>query len=240
MSTETSVAGLRDDFMRRWFAIAISVGFAATVVDMDWVKNGTWPDLAQQEQLARLFVALVATILSWEGYLLSIKKKPLDDLIRYFTDILLVFLYLFLLLTSRFEHFWLNIHSLIFGIYILWDVCTIALYPEKYFLKRGYIKNRTIWEKIRIVVMAYVGSIGSPSRVDRGPFITIYWAAYFAMLCIMPAPSSVNYTFWLASAVFAGLIMYRFDKQAWRQNPYKGPIIVVCLLAIGFLADLIL
>lgn len=56
----------------------------------------------------------------------------------------------------------------------------------------------------------------------------------------MPAPSSVNYTFWLASAVFAGLIMYRFDKKPWRQNPYKGPIIVVCLLAIGFLADLIL
>jgi hypothetical protein len=81
------------------------VGFATTVVNMSWVKAGSFPDYKESEQLARLAVAMLATILSWEGYLLSIQKKPLQDIWRYILDVCLVFIYLFLLLTSKFPHF---------------------------------------------------------------------------------------------------------------------------------------
>jgi hypothetical protein len=106
---QEQLAELRHDFMRRWFAIAISVGFASTVVRMAWVQNGTWPAHPEAEQIARLFVALLATVLSWEGYLTSISEKKLFDFARYLIDILLVFMYLFLLLTSQFPLFWLSI-----------------------------------------------------------------------------------------------------------------------------------
>lgn len=105
-------AKLRDDFMRRWFAIAIIVGFATRVVQMAWVQKGRAPAFDEWEHIARLTAALVATVLSWEGYFVSISTKKLYDFPRYFIDICLVFLYLFLLLTSKFPHYWLGLHAI--------------------------------------------------------------------------------------------------------------------------------
>jgi hypothetical protein len=80
-------AQIRDDFIRRLFAVAISVGFAATLIKMKWVENGSWPAYHEWEQLAILATGLVATVLSWDGYLASIEAKPLNGYGSFAIDI---------------------------------------------------------------------------------------------------------------------------------------------------------
>jgi hypothetical protein len=216
-----TVETLRADFMRRWFAIAISVGFATTVVNMGWVREGRMPDYGEWEQLARLLAALVATVLSWEGYLLSIQNKPLKDFPRYFLDVFLVFLYLFLLLTSKFSYFWLYLHALTFVLYMTWDFLTIAWYREKFLL--GDTRQASIFE-------VYTGGLIGAHSIDRGPVITMWWAAYFILLCVLPFTAIPYSTFFLAVFVLAGLGGYRVDKSRWRKLPLMSPISVVVLL----------
>jgi hypothetical protein len=124
--------------MKQWFAIALSVGFATALAEMPWLKDGvifdsTLPvDWTQIEQVARLSVAALATVLSWDGYFLSITNKPIEDGPRFTIDVLLVFLYLFLLLTSKFPYFWLWIHATAFALYIAWDYLSISRHRSAY------------------------------------------------------------------------------------------------------------
>jgi hypothetical protein len=59
-----NVAANRADFMKRWFAIAISVGFATAVSNMGWLKPDAQLDFSltidwqQVEQAARLGILL--------------------------------------------------------------------------------------------------------------------------------------------------------------------------------------
>src|SRR5678815_5087842 len=97
----TEPSEIRRDLMARWFAVAISVGFATALVHMKWLNSGTWPDAAESQQIARLIAALVAVVFSWEGYFLSIGKKKLTTPSRFYIDFVLVLLYTVLLYTSK-------------------------------------------------------------------------------------------------------------------------------------------
>ena len=48
--TRQARAEARADLIRRLFAVAISVGFAATLARMTWVQNGTLPNPAELNQ----------------------------------------------------------------------------------------------------------------------------------------------------------------------------------------------
>src|SRR5207248_9539885 len=93
----TELPKIRADLIRRLFAVAISVGFATTVATMDCVRNGTPPTFAEWEQVSILITALIATVLSWDGYLLAIETRQLVGFWRYAIDIVLVFIYMLLL-----------------------------------------------------------------------------------------------------------------------------------------------
>jgi hypothetical protein len=54
----TDSAKDRHDLIKRFVPIALSVGFAARLVDINWVKKGTPITYDQWEQLARLFEAV--------------------------------------------------------------------------------------------------------------------------------------------------------------------------------------
>ena len=45
-------AKIRDDLIRRLFAVAISVGAATTIAQMKWVQGGRWPCMAEWQQLS--------------------------------------------------------------------------------------------------------------------------------------------------------------------------------------------
>lgn len=74
-SDEIESSKIRKDLMQRLFAVAISVGFAASVNKIPWIKDGTAFDQKDALNCLVIGTALYATVLSWDGYLLSISKK---------------------------------------------------------------------------------------------------------------------------------------------------------------------
>ena len=76
-------AEARADLIRRLFAVAISVGFAATLARMTWVQNGTLPNPAELNQTLILGTALLAAILGWDGHLVAMSEKPLFGFWRF-------------------------------------------------------------------------------------------------------------------------------------------------------------
>lgn len=236
----------RADFMKRWFAIAISVGFATAVSSMPWLKDGTVldPDLpvdwTQVKQCARLTAAVVATILSWDGYFQSISNKPLTDGPRFAIDLFLVFLYLFLLLTSKFDYFWLWVHAAAFGFYCLWDFLSIRKH------RQAYVTAKAPEGFSPTVAQVYKGSIKDDEYIYRGPAITLLWPIYFFSLPITyhffldsnerERPAT---TFVYAVLVIVGLFTYRHDKK--KRLPLTKRLLLIGLSVLAVLGvDLVL
>jgi hypothetical protein len=230
----------REDFMKRWFAIAISVGFATAVSNMPWLHDGrifeqNLPvDWDQIKQLFRLAVAVIATVLSWEGYLLSISTKPLKDGARFFLDVSLVFIYLLLLLTSKFSYFWVWIHAGVFPAYCLWDYLSIRQYPKAY-ANRPPASNRYI----PTISEVYQGSLGDNPKIYRGPAITLMWPIYFGAVALSyqfvlwpvdrdKLSTTVAYTVF----VFYGLYEYRRDKRLCLPFWYRWTLILAAVFAV--------
>lgn len=229
----------REDFMKRWFAIAISVGFATALSNMPWLKSKVAPDLDlpidwdQVKQIARLSIAVIATILSWDGYFKSIKSKPLIDGSRFSIDIFLVFLYLVLLLTSKFGDFWLFIHAIAFFIYCIWDYLSIRIYP------REYIRNDPKKEFNPSISDIYIGSVSGSFNVYHGPAVTLIWTIYFWSL-----PLSYRFilneaernqpltTFVFAAFVLMGLWFYRTDKSKGFSKAKRLSLVLFATLGV--------
>lgn len=172
----------REDFMKRWFAIALSVGFATALSRMPWIENqlifmtDRAIDCQQANQVMRLSAAGIATILSWEGYLLSIKTKPLIDAPRFYIDVFLVILYLILLLTSSSPHLWIAIHCFTFFIYIFWDFLSVKVHPSAYVLdEKDFYQSR---------YKIYLGAITGSKSIYHGLIVTLTWPFYLLTLVV--------------------------------------------------------
>jgi hypothetical protein len=169
-------AKIRDDLIRRLFAVAISAGAAATVSQMPWVQVGRAPCLSEWQQLLILIVALIATVLSWDGYLVSISERPLRNFWRFAIDITLVFIYMFLLMTSKLLVWWLFILALIFTLYAIWDLLTVCDWLPSYYYRTDVPQT---------ISGVYIGGLRDSPNVSRGPIITIVWGIYFWALFLL-------------------------------------------------------
>jgi hypothetical protein len=118
-------ADARADLVRRLFAVAISIGFAATLARMQWVQNGRLPEPDEFNQTLALLTALLATVLSWDGHLLSMRYTPLFDFWRFLINIALAFIYMFLLMASVHPGCVLWTLAIIFFLHVVFDVLTI-------------------------------------------------------------------------------------------------------------------
>jgi hypothetical protein len=229
----------RADFMKRWFAIAISVGFATALSNMPWLKNGTIfdtnlpVDWDQVEQCARLTTAVIATILSWDGYFQSIANKPLTDGPRFAIDVFLVFLYLFLLLTSKFDYFWLWIHASAFLLYCLWDFLSIRKH------RHAYVTGSASTDFTPSVLQVYRGCLADDQDIYRGPAITLIWPIYFWSLplahqfILRPTDrEQPESAFAYAVLVIVGLFAYRHDKKKRLPMSQRLPLVVAGALAV--------
>ena len=112
-------AEARADLIRRLFAVAISVGFAATLARMTWVQNGTLPNPLELNQTLILGTALLAAILGWDGHLVAMTDKPLFGFWRFLVNLALVFIYMFLLMASAHPECMLWTLAVIFALYVL-------------------------------------------------------------------------------------------------------------------------
>jgi len=248
MTTEPSPsprAKIRDDFIRRLFAVAVSVGFASTLIQMTWVKSALLPTPNEQQQLAILFIGLFATVASWDGYLASIHEKPLEGDWRFSIDITLVFIYMFFLISSSQPTFWLPIIGVIFFLYTIWDALTIREHYEKY-VPAGWSGKRPG------ILGVYLHGLFGDRRINRGPAITLCWFIYFVGLYLigrLAFPEKLCRVFFvtlpcsfvlLGPMAFVGLLFYRSDKRARGSDREVGTlfrIVAIVILLGGALAD---
>lgn len=209
MSERSEVrADIREDFIKRLFAVAISVGFAATFTGMNWVKNQQLPTEPERGEIFLLLTALIATVVSWDGYLVSIKEKRLYGTWRFTIDIALVFLYMVLLITAKNLELFRWLLAFIFGVYVAWDFLSAQEHYDKYNLKSGASQTGSA---LRALELYWLGLLDAP-EIKRGPIITLSWACYFlALPCLGEWAEPLGpYTF--SAFATAGLIAYRHDK----------------------------
>jgi hypothetical protein len=174
-------AEARADLIRRLFAVAISVGFAATLARMAWVQNGTLPNPAELNQTLILGTALLAAILGWDGHLVAMSDKPLFGFWRFLVNLAIVFIYMFLLMASAHPECMLWTLAVIFGLYVAWDVLTMREQISSYdpALAGG---SRATPGQIRSI---YAGGLTGAAHVAPGPAITLAWSGYFVLLAII-------------------------------------------------------
>ena len=229
---------IRKDLMRRWFAVAISVGFATTLIDMQWLGEGHFPNFDELQQLARLVTALIAVVLSWEGYFFSIESKPLKTTPRFIIDFTLVLLYMVLLYTSKIPTFWLYLHAFSFLLYITWDLLSIKEFRSTYScdpMPSG-LPTRQI----------YLGGFLGREGVYRGPIITLSWALFFVGLAGSQLIFGPRNSFILAPFAIAGLLLYRSDKTIASKAmaggasahgmTWRAGTIILLLLGVAFVS----
>ncbi|MCP1829098.1 hypothetical protein J2R76_005798 [Bradyrhizobium sp. USDA 4532] len=215
-------AKIRDDLIRRLFAVAISVGAATTLSRMQWVEHGRWPCLAEWQQLSILSAALTATVLSWDGYLFSIAERPLGSFWRFAIDILLVFIYMFLLMTSKLLVWWLFIHAFIYVLYAIWDLLTVIEWTPKYYYRESANPS---------IASIYSGGLRDSSDVSRGPIITLFWGIYFWALYAINIHGLIDRIFGSTVFVLIGLYLYRRDKTLRFTMIWRSALVVVTLIA---------
>jgi hypothetical protein len=122
----------RSDFMKRFFSVAVSVGFASKIGNFEFLSRFAIPSADQLQQLILLVFAMVVVVGSWEFYFQSINKRPLIDWQRFLIDIIIVSLYIVLLRSVTSLDTFLFYLNLIMFFYVVWDVLSMSAYPSHY------------------------------------------------------------------------------------------------------------
>lgn len=222
--------------MRRIFAVAVSVGFATTLSKAEWIQHTRLPNVGEMQQLAVLLTALTATVASWDGYLVSIDKKPLERTGRYVIDVVLVFIYLLLLLTATNPHWWLAIIVGIFTLYLTWDVLSIREHFAAY--RASGIPEDKSASGAQVAAIYRDGFLNRD--VAKGPIITAMWWLYFLGLSLVDRSYSVRHQLWAMCAfAFAGLLLYRYDKSHAFNSRARGGLIAGLLVGINLVIVLL-
>jgi hypothetical protein len=206
---ENLTAKAREDFIRRLFAVSVSVGFASQLLRSPFI-SGTEITVDDWAALSLMVTALVAVSTSWEGYLASVAKFPTLDSTRFYIDIIIVFSYTALLLLSHRPLAWLVAICGIFVLYVVWDLCRILTFPSKYGIDKEPFQ---ICAALNLQFLSFRSLRKSPDRM--GPAITVVWLAHFVvMLAIAYKFSFISPWEHIVSALVAcvGLIGYRIAK----------------------------
>jgi hypothetical protein len=178
----------------------------------DW-----WPVLHQWRTILLLGISLTIVVSSWEGYLGAIERTPLEDELRFWIDIALVFSYLMLTLSSQIYGLWFSIHTVIFIEYLAWDIAR---------------SNLTVYKDRQKA---------SPQRQHQlSMVITIVWLLYFVIILLLKNytpyfEGSLGFTA-IALAALAGVLLYRRDKKyrwCWpcKLGAVLAPLIVLAVVA---------
>jgi predicted nuclease with TOPRIM domain len=253
-AAEDKVPEARKDLIRRFVAIAISVGFATQIVKMELIKHWTeaieqwpswWPlwttipkvDGPLLETMARLCTSMLVILLAWDWYDRDLRDKPLTRIGRFILDAIIVSAELVLLLSSSDPRLWAIVLIAIFAFYIVWDIFSIIDHPGAF----GFDDPRTKWRYVpRDVLYTYGGGFaGNPLR--RGPAINLTWFLYFlVVLSLLPfrgmhAPFITSLMVILGASLLWCEGVLRSDGK--RLIAWWGRIIAFLLLTIlyGFL-----
>ena len=149
----------RADFMKRFFSVAVSVGFASKIGNLNFLSSMSAPTSDELHQTVLLISAMTVVVGSWEFYFRSIDPKPLVDLPRFIVDIGIVSLYIALLLSTGSLRVFLIYLLAIMFLYIVWDILSMYFHPSKY-----SINNKSAFT----VFLVYVnGAMDTGQNQDR-------------------------------------------------------------------------
>ena len=188
------------DFIDPLFAVVISISFVE-VMKQPWFEpaSGSF-QMRYAFDIASLGLGYLTVVLSWVGYHLSIRSKPirvetLPGFLRFIWDVVLLACYWLLLV--KFESFWFVLLMLLIvnGVFVLWD-------------------QLKWWE--------YAREDTAGTRRRRG--VSTFWAILFAALFLFYwllgfSGDSVSVADWLFVAMaYLGTILYRIHKL-WLYPP---------------------
>jgi hypothetical protein len=197
----------RVDFVKRFFAVVVSVGFATQLSKIIFAQGAEQVDLSGWRGIVLLLASLVLVVGSWEGYLHTVQGQPLK-LARFCLDILIVIMYLVLMLLSRVATEWFWVLAIIFLLYLLWDglaICEARAFPRD-----------------------------APHRWNI--VITASWLLAAIVLALWENPDTVGGFVCDGLAAVWIIVAYRADQEVFRWNwwPRVGAICVPCILiALG-------
>jgi len=92
----SELARSRSDFIRRLFAVIVSVGFANEIIRV--LQRTTSVEIPH---ILLLLAGLLMIIESWDGYFSALENRPLEQKPRFYLDTIIVFAYLVLLTVSN-------------------------------------------------------------------------------------------------------------------------------------------
>jgi len=217
----------RADFMKRFFSVAVSVGFASKLGDLKFLSSFGIPSQEEIHQLILLVFATTVVVGSWEFYFRSIDKRPLIDWQRFVVDIVIVSLYIvFLLSVKVFDVFFVYLDTIML-LYIVWDILSMRVYPSDY-----GIPSFGLWNVFTVYRYGILIRIGEKGQI--GPFITLWWCIMFALLFAFHRYHQDDfYTVAIGSAMV--YIFYRMDQVShWSflRRVFRSSIIFGCLFLI--------
>lgn len=196
----------RQDFMKRFFSVAVSVGFASKIGSLTFLSTFTIPTESELHQLVLLIFAMVIIVGSWEFYFSSVHKMPLVDCPRFVVDIAIVSLYIAMLSSVKlFDSFFLYL-DVIMLFYIVWDILSMRVYPMHYGV--SHFSCRTV---IAVYQRGAFAKGGGRREVD--PFTTLWWFAIFVILLVCHRHHQQDFyvvALWTAVAY----ILYRTDQAS--------------------------
>ena len=214
----SSTAAAREDFIKRLFAVTLSVGIANqlshVMLDPNVVQSHhiAWhPIIERWRELLLLLISLAVVVSSWEGYLKAVLANPLEDTGRFMVDIAWVFTYLVMTLSTEDADAWFLIHVIIFFEYAIWDTLRTRL-PN--FRRRDRLYKESL-------------------------VITIVWLLYFLIIFALKEKFSYFGTesgfLAISFAALMGVFLYRHDKD----HREKWTWVVKGLVTAGIIGSLI-
>jgi hypothetical protein len=223
-------AKLRADFMRRLFAVIVSVGFANQLARLPWIEDAHphFPQAGDWPQIMVLIVSLVLIIQSWEGYFTALEDRPLETLDRFYLDTAIVFSYLVLLTVAHGTAAFLFMIWIIFCLYLIWDYLTFKKYHVCYQRDNG---------KIGEYLLGLRTAIADPQSPFRSKLFTVMALMWFVEVYIIYLQRKNWSPLFFAIMVLAGLLMYRWATDQARRYPWLG--LAVLLVGVFLVYTLI-
>jgi hypothetical protein len=185
MTDETYAHKDRLDLVKRFFAVAVSVGFAGRIIGLERACASPFD---QREAIGRLIIGLIAVILFWDWYHRDVERRKYRCVPRFILDVLITFECMLFLYSSDHNTVWLSFLALIFVSFVLWDILAIIEWPSRYGAvpPPANVDDEPLGGP-KAIVGTYCGGVFRPSDENRAPFINLCWTGYFVALWLLSA-----------------------------------------------------
>ena len=172
------------------------------------------------------------------------EAAPLNYFWRYAIDVCLVFIYMFLLITSNKPGFFLPILAIIFSLYFIRDLLVVRQHIGEYKTDLSTLqRDGSSAAKLGKVRKVVYGEAIALDEFNSSVITTVSWALYFAVLTFLYRITNSRYAPIIVTFAIAGLVLYRLDKshrpagETAHGFRFGARISIIAALVIAFLSS---